>query len=1065
VADAFDQYLGAINKAVAGGDATEHTHRPALKTLVEGLGKEITAVNEPRRIACGAPDLRIARKADLTIGYIECKDIGANLTKEARSEQVKKRYLPSLGNFILTDYLEFRWYLRGEIQLTARLGHEGAGGRFKATAESKKQVGDLFTAFLSQESESIKTAKDLAVRMAALARLLRDVIVRTFEQEGGRGQLHGQLEAFRKVLIHDLTEGQFADMYAQTICYGLFTAHCHIGAGTPRETFTRKEAGYLLPKTNPFLRKMFNEIAGPDLDDRIAWIVDDVVGLLARARMGDVLEGFAQRSKGLDPVVHFYETFLREYDAKLRKVRGVYYTPEAVVRYIVRSVDELLRDVFGLKHGLADSSKVRRAGNGGCERESHRCLILDPAVGTGTFLFEVVEHIHDRFKRHKGMWSGYVRDHLLPRVFGFELMMAPYAVAHMKLGLELNRTGYDFESEERLGIYLTNTLEDAQDMAGLPLFTQWLAQEAREANAVKRDLPIMVVLGNPPYANYGMMNKGKWILQLLEEYKTGLQEKKLNLDDDFIKFIRYGQHRIEQTGAGVLAFITNNTYIDGITHRRMRESLLTTFSDIYILNLHGDSGKKEVCPDGSKDENVFDIKQGTAIGIFVRKPGHKGLGRVHYRDCWGRRAAKYEYLSSHSVATTDWVRIRHIDRDSCLGRSFFFVPKQFENIEQYCDGVGVDSIFPVNQSGLKTDRDSLFVDFDRSELKRRMKMFYSPEGIRPPFSDLYRVEDSSSYDITTRRLRTAFDERCIRRCTYRPFDERWLYYDGELTSRPAWEVMQHILDRGNRALLTMRQYDYEVPEYCYGFAANALIECRVFVSKRGVACVVPLYIYPNGSQQDLDYENWPRGEGGRVPNLSRKYVEELAGCVKLAFVADGRGDLKKTFGPEDVFEYVYAVLHSPEYRRRYAEFLKTDFPRIPWPTGRAVFREFCGVGRQLLALHLMEAAVLEDEKRWPAFPEEGNMTVEAGYPKYMADAERTAAGRVYINKDQYFEGVRPEVWEFHVGGYQVCEKWLKDRRGRTLSYGDVNHYQKVVVALDETIRLMEANCMTAMFEG
>ncbi|HEX42935.1 MAG TPA: DNA methyltransferase [Phycisphaerales bacterium] len=1080
MADVFDQYLDAINKALAGGDATEHTHRPALKVLVEALGEGITAVNEPRRIACGAPDLRVARTehgTDQTLGYVECKDIGTNLVKEARSEQVKKRYLPSLSNFILTDYIEFRWYLCGEMQLTARLAHEETGGRFKATAESGKQVEDLLTAFLSQAPQRITTAKDLAERMAALARLLRDVIVGTFGREEPRGQLHEQLEAFRRVLIHDLTEEQFADMYAQTICYGLFTARCHIDPAGLRDAqsramdrrsakFSRRDAGYLLPKTNPFLRKMFNQIAGPDLDDRITWVVDDIVALLDRAAMDEVLKGFARGSGGRDPVVHFYETFLGQYDPTLREMRGVYYTPEPVVRYIVRSVDQLLRKKFGLKRGLADNTTVKIPDGNGQTKVAHRCLILDPAVGTGTFLFEVIDEIHRRFQRQKGMWSGYVREHLLPRLFGFELMMAPYAVAHMKLGLQLGETGYDFESHERLGIYLTNTLEEASEVSQ-NVFAQWLSDEAREANNVKKNLPIMVVLGNPPYSGVSA-NQGRWINALVDSYREAdggrLGEKKVWLKNDYVKFMRFAQWRIERTGAGILAFITDHSYLDSPTFRGMRERLLGSFDEIYILNLHGNKKRRETAPDGGEDQNVFDITQGVAIGIFVKNGTHR-QAEVRYADLWGKRDVKYKFLTRENVERTSWKRIHP------KSPFHLFVPADGSMEAQYREGWKITDICRVGSNGVQTSRDELVVAFTPEELRTRLGMFLdkrqSDDEIRSRFFSgkggmKYLPGDTRGWSLaearSTIRENRKWPQR-IARYAYRPFDDRVILYMSEVIDWPRPQVMQHF-GRRNRGLCVGRAGLVQADEWDLVYCMQIMCDHNLF--RRGSSMNMPLYIYPNGSQQDMDYESWPRGEGGRVPNLSREFVEELARRVKLAFVADGRGDLRKTFGPEDVFEYIYAVLHSPEYRRRYAEFLKIDFPRIPWPNGRADFRELCRTGRRLTALHLMEADVLEDDKRWPLFPKEGGMAVEAGYPRHVVDAERPAAGRVYINKDQYFEGVPPVVWQFHVGGYRVCEKWLKDRRGRTLSYGEVNHYQKVVVAISETLRLVEADCMGAL---
>lgn len=633
---ALTQYLETIEQELLAGNSTEHTHRPALKALVESLSKGITATNEPQRVECGAPDL-IVTKGEIPLGYVEAKDVGASLDNSEKSEQLG-RYRESLGNLILTDYLEFRWYVRpnrtkaneypiAQLRLTARLACVGKSGKLRLEKDGKKQFLELLNAFLNARVPTVQSAKELAVRMAALARLIRDTIRRALGEEAETGSLHQQMEAFRDVLLHDLTEDQFADMYAQTICYGLFAARCNVKGS---EHFTREHAAYDLPKTNPFLRKMFNHIAGPELDERIAWAVDDLAELLHRSDISAILEDFGKSTRREDPVVHFYETFLAAYDPKMREARGVYYTPEPVVSYIVRSIDHILKTDFKLA-GLADSSKIRiKSPDGNGEIDVHKVLILDPATGTGTFLYGVINHIFESFKKNRGMWSGYVSEHLLPRLFGFELLMAPYAVAHMKLGLQLDDTGYDFNADERVGVYLTNTLEEAHSFSQRIPFTEWLAQEANEAGVIKKEEPVMVILGNPPYSGESknpnekdtLTNKGAKYISGWEVGKGGkpsalqktakratkkkqptfigrlmwdyfvvdgqrLKEKNPKwVNNDYVKFIRFAQWRIEKTGYGVLAFITDNSYLDGPTFRGMRQKLLDTFDDIYILNLH-----------------------------------------------------------------------------------------------------------------------------------------------------------------------------------------------------------------------------------------------------------------------------------------------------------------------------------------------------------------------------------------------------------------------------------------------------------------------------------------------
>ena len=636
-----DEYLKAVERALAMGNATEHTHRRALQTFIESFDPKLTATNEPKQQKVGAPDLLVTR-GGVPLGYVEAKDVGVSLDKAEASDQLR-RYRDGLENLLLTDYLEFRWYVRGVPVQAARLGTLDAGReRVRAAPDDAGEVEKLIDDFLTEIIPTISSPKELAERMARVARLIRETILRAFKSEGAGGTLHEQLKGFRAVLLHDLDEEQFADMYAQTICYGLFAARVNHRGTQP---FTRRHAAHDLPRTNPFLRKLFQHVAGPDLDaEPHAWAVDGLAELLQRTNIGAILQDFGRATRREDPVVHFYETFLAAYDPRMREARGVYYTPEPVVSYIVRSVDHILKTDFKLRDGLADSTRIKiknPAGKG--TTETHKVLILDPATGTGTFLHGVVNHIHESFRANKGMWSSYVSEHLLPRLFGFELLMAPYAVAHMKLGPQLAETGYEFNTDERLRVYLTNTLEEAHEVSRMPLFTQWLAEEANEASRVKQDAPVMVVLGNPPYSGHSA-NTGQWIANLLRgrdtltDRETGnyfeVDGKPLGernpkwLNDDYVKFIRFAQWRIEQTGHGVLAFITNHGYLDNPTFRGMRQSLMETFDDIYVLNLHGNSKKKERAPDGSKDENVFDIQQGVAICLMVKREsrGRNGQG-------------------------------------------------------------------------------------------------------------------------------------------------------------------------------------------------------------------------------------------------------------------------------------------------------------------------------------------------------------------------------------------------------------------------------------------------------
>ena len=473
--------------------------------------------------------------------------------------------------------------------------------------------------------------------MASKAQLLQDILEKATtsdEKTEANTTLRDQFKAFKDILIHDLTPKRFADVYAQTLAYGMFSARYQ---DKTIEDFSRQEAAELIPKSNPFLRKLFGYIAGPDIDERIIPTVNNLADIFRATNVAEILKDYGASTAQNDPIVHFYETFLAEYDPKLRKSRGVWYTPDPVVKFIVRAVDDILKSEFGLKDGIADNSKVKikkkaytkktadrrsHVKEVEIDHEVHKVQVLDPATGTGTFLAETIRHIYQsKFKMMPGAWEGYVDNDLIPRLNGFELLMASYAMAHLKLDLVLKETGYTKQTKDRFKVYLTNSLEEYHPDTGT-LFANWLSSEANEANHIKRDSPVMVVIGNPPYSvsssNASIDSNGNrtWIGNLLNDYKKGLNERKINIDDDYIKFIRYGQYFIDKNGEGILAYISSNSFLDGVTHRQIRKNLLESFNSIYIIDLHGNSKKKEVSPDGSVDQNVFDIMTGVSINIF-----------------------------------------------------------------------------------------------------------------------------------------------------------------------------------------------------------------------------------------------------------------------------------------------------------------------------------------------------------------------------------------------------------------------------------------------------------------
>ena len=777
--------------------------------------------------------------------------------------------------------------------------------------------------------------------------------------------------------------------------YGLFVARYYDDSP---DTFSRQEARDLVPASNPFLQHFFDHIAGPNFDKRLSYIVDELCVVFQHADTKKLIEEYMGNA---DPVIHFYEDFLKEYDPDLRKKMGAYYTPLPVVKFIIRSVDQTLQKDFNLASGLADTSKLP---NG-----KHRVQILDPAVGTGTFISAIIHTIYEHLKKQRqdGRWPSYVHNDLLPRLHGFELMMAPYTIAHLKLSLAFKKTGF-WKFHRRLGIYLTNSLEQSEAQQNLLSFgfAESIAEEAKEADKIKNETPIMVVIGNPPYS-ISSQNKGKWILQLIKDYKTGLGERKINLDDDYIKFIRFAEHFIEKNKSGIVAMITNNSFIDGITHRQMRKHLLETFDEIYILDLHGNSKKKEKAPDGGKDENVFEIQQGVSISIFIRKIGKKmGLGTVHHAELYGKREAKFKELNESDLKNVKWKKLDY------SMPYYFFVPKDFVLEEEYRKGFKIDELFPISNSGVKTDRDSLFIDMDRETLADRIKTLLSGE-YDVSFKNKYRVKNSSGYKMIDKLKGKIFDDEYTQTIQYRPFDYQWIYYKPGLISRPAFLAIQHIYQRENLVLLTSRS-----------FPANQVFD-RVFVTRNipdihsasDQTYVFPLYLYTD--------------ETSRTTNLKKEIVSEIENaCGKIS--------------PENLFDYIYAVLYSPIYREKYKEFLKIDFPHVPYPKDTKTFKKLVAFGAELRSLHLLES--LKVNQFITTYSTAGSDTIE------KLDYKN---GNVFINAEQYFGNVPEVAWNFYIGGYQPAQKWLKDRKGRALTNTDIEHYQKIIVALAETNRIMK----------
>ena len=936
-------------------------------------------------------------------------------------------------------------------------------------------------AFSLRHREVISTSRDLSERLALLARAIRDRTLTALAIETESGPLTKLMKAFRTALVHDLDEAGFADMYAQTIAYGLLSARI--------TDPTRRTADDLAAhmRTNPFLKELMGTFlhvggrrgkaggSGIDFDELGT---SEVVELLDHANMEAVVRDFGDRNPREDPVIHFYEHFLTAYDKKQKVSRGVFYTPRPVVSYIVRSVDELLRTEFGLADGLADTTSWGEMAKRredlvipeGTPSDQAFVQILDPATGTGTFLVEVIDLIHRTMvekwtaqghgeTKIQALWNDYVPKHLLPSLHGYELLMAPYAIAHLKIGLKLYETGYRFETDERARVYLTNALEPPGEGQFTLGFLPALAHEADAVNEIKRKRRFTVVIANPPYSGISS-NMGPWIDGLLKGrlpdgtetssyYRVDdepLGERKVWLQDDYVKFIRLSQWLLDGAGAGIHGYISNHGYLDNPTFRGMRWSLMRSFHRIRVLDLHGNLKKKEVPPTGGRDANVFDIQQGVAIGLFTKVV--RAGKQIRNADLWGEREQKYEWLVDHCSDSTEWA-------ESDPAPPFYLFEPGNDLRSEYATGWKITDIFPTHGVGAVMARDSMTVDFDANTLWERVRTFASlaPETARATYG---LGEDARDWRVATAQAdikASGPSKKKICKILYRPFDSRFTYYTG--TSRgfyasPCRKVMLNMVEGKNLGLVLSRRI--EIGGFTHVFCTRGVIGHHS-VSLKEVNYLFPLrHGTSNDAPNSLLEDRRPKR-----PNLDPKFLRALAGS--LSSKTNGpEAACGLNLEPEEVLAYIYAVFHSPGFRCRYEDHLKLDFPRVPLPGSAKLFRNLAKAGHELLALHLLESPKLDT--RITSYtglgkPEVGrvgwsNDTIwlDASKTNAREGHRATKPGTIGIH------GVPEAVWDFHVGGYQVCHKWLKDRKGRSLSDEDMVHYQKIIVALNETVRLM-----------
>lgn len=1014
------KYLGRVFEAFNRGDAREESYYTILEDLLKDyaklIDKPIDVRTLPKQTEAGNPDFRIWSSPQEIIGYIEAKaPTVKNLDEIEHTEQLK-RYLENFSNLILTNFLEFRLYRKGKLIDSVSIARSDTLLRFnfKPPVEHEKEFKGLLEKFFSFTYPRDYTAETLAQELAKRTHFLKDVIASEFEQgkTAGNASLSDFYDTFKKYLISDLLPEQFVDLFAQTITYGLFAARMRSDNG-----FGRTHAYEKIPKTIGILRELFKFISiAEDLPKQMEWTIDDIASVLAVADVKSIFENYYHSGKGEDPVMYFYETFLSTYNPREREKRGVYYTPAPVVKYIVNSVNEILKAKLGIANGLADN----------------RVTVLDPAAGTLSFVTESIKCAVSEYiaKFGEGGKSKFIQEHILNDFYAFELMMAPYAIGHIKFSYILEEEGYKMKDDERPKFYLTNTLDmKVLEPTQFPMLKA-ISEESHLADKVKKEIPILVVMGNPPYS-VSSMNKSKFIEKEMETYKEDVKSETniQPLSDDYIKFIRFAHWKIDQSKKGIIGMITNNSYLSGIIHRGMRKKLLESFDEIYILNLHGNSRIGEKCPDGSKDENVFDIMQGVSISLFIKNGHQKGLAKVYYQDIFGERKDKYIFLEANSLRRTNWKELNPIKP------YYFFVEKEFSRQEEYEKFLSVFNIFGQDKfsSGVKTHRDNFVVGFNKEEVEQRILTFTSDLSSEVVREGL-KLKDTTDWklDVARERVKKIDWRKYIRQYAYRPFDIRYICYIPDLIDRDRHEIMQNFFEE-NLGLVTTRLLTRNATIFHHAFVDTNIIDIGFLSSKTSeTTYIFPLYVFPFSEDSNLYDEDTKQKE--KVPNLNDDFLKQLNETYKADIT------------PEQIFYYIYAVLYSNTYREKYAEFLKIDFPRIPFTKDYETFKSLSALGEELVNLHLLKSPKLSN----PIAKYSGTGEDAVEKVKYVEQEHR-----VYINPNKYFENIMSEVFAYQIGGYQVLNKWLKDRTGRVLTLSEIEQYCKIVTALSETIELQK----------
>lgn len=1002
-------YLKEIEK-LKSDIANEHTYRTPLENLLKSFAVKLypnsnisiqQEVSAERKIF---PDFTAMDEDKGIIGFIECKDIGFDLHKAIEGngnfkiykEQLLK-YLNKHNNLIYTDYINFIYLtldknqikIKNEISLSS-----------KDLDNNIKILENMLEDFFVYKIKEIDKKDYFLSTLARKTNILKIYI--ELELENKESYLKNHIKGlFEDTIFNDLSDKDFADAFSQIISFSLLFYRLNERKNVDLNSFRN------MPEYIPIFREFLSTINFDNLDENIRYVINLIIKSINSYDEKIFYDKLSYKERHdtdkEDPFIYAYEYFLKEFDSKTRNARGVFYTPIEAVRYIIKSIDEILKDKLNISDGIYGE-------------EVH---ILDFAAGTGTFMLGAIERAFENAKKNgiSGVWENIVSDFILKRLYGFEFLIVPYVLAHFRIHEYLKDLNYDYKKNDRLQLYLTNTLDNSAG-GQVKMFPQMQA-ESDNAYKIKNEEPILVIMGNPPYNNKSEeINRKEWIENLLKDYKENLNEKKINLDDDYIKFIRFAHWKMEKIKKGMIGIIVNNSFISGVTHREMRRKLMQTFDEIYILDLHGNVNKGERCPDGSLDFNIFNIKNvGVCIALFVKTglKNNKNKG-IYFNEVFGTQDYKRKYLINKSVSKIKkWKKLKD-------DKKYHFFTKVKSNKKYRIEFIGLNKIFKEINNGIETKRDKLFIDFNKNKLMERM-LKISNFNFDENFRNEYKAYSTDGYDFYNKIKTIEFNKNDIKIIHYRPFDFRYICFN-EWLARRRIKIMKHFIDKENIGLVFTRIVTSQ--KFHHAFISDKIIDQHV---NSGRDYIAPLYLYEENSKGEFKWRLPASGvEKSYKPNWTDSFNEFLKN-----YISDN---------PKEILNYIYAILYSPTYRENYKEDLKYDYPRIPFTKDKKIFDRLQKLGEELIDLHLLKKVPQSNA----GYPNKGEHKIS--YSKYN-EVEK----RLYINEKQYFENVKKEVYNYSIGGYKPIEKYIKAREILTLK--DISHLIKVIAVIERTIYLQE----------